>query len=202
MNRIITQKKNLKSSNFSMIFLFGILLFFTSCDFGGKVEAKANIADGKDLPGHAKPKGTLPEKAGINFYFENSGSMNGYLDGKSFKQTMHRIIDESIPGFNPFFVNTKEYKTSDLLSKIDNKKITTAAIGGSDHQFIFENAIKNAIGNNLSIVVTDGIYSMPKGGINVVEVEIEKSFVRALNDNAIETVVLKMASNYRGPYYT
>ena len=138
----------------------------------------------------------------INFYFENSGSMNGYLDGTNFKKTMHEIIDDNNPNLNPYFVNTKEYATSDLLSKIDTKNIGTKGTGSSDHQFIFTNAIKNAIGNNLSIVVTDGIYSTPTGNVDVVEVDIKKAFIPALKENAIETVVLKMSSHYKGTYYT
>jgi hypothetical protein len=138
----------------------------------------------------------------INFYFENSASMNGYLDGKDFQQTMHRIIDDTNPNFTPFFVNTKQYDAKNILSKIDNKNIITPGTNNSDHQFIFTNAIKSAIGNNISIVVTDGIYSTPSGDIDIVEIEIEKAFAKALNTNAIETVVLKMSSNYNGTYYT
>jgi len=138
----------------------------------------------------------------VNFYFENSASMNGYLDGKDFKQTMHRIIDDKNPNFKTFFVNTKQYDAKNILSKIDNKNIKTLGIASSDHQFIFNNAINSAIDNNLSIVVTDGIYSTPSGDIDIVEIEIEKVFTKALNSNAIETVVLKMTSNYIGTYYT
>jgi hypothetical protein len=138
----------------------------------------------------------------INFYFENSGSMNGYLDGRNFKQTMHRIINDSNPDFNPYFVNTKEYKTSNILSKIDAKQIRTQGTNSSDHQFIFTNAIESAVGNNLSIVVTDGIYSTPNGDVEIVEIDIEKAFEKALRENAIETVVLKLSSHYKGTYYT
>lgn len=138
----------------------------------------------------------------INFYFENSGSMNGYLYGTDFNKNMHRIIDKDLPNFTPYFVNTKEYKTSDLLEKIDNKNIKTAGTNSSDHEFIFTNAIENAIDNNLSVVVTDGIYSTTDGNVDIVEVDIEKAFVRALKKNAIETVVLKLSSEYKGTYYT
>jgi len=201
MSRIISHNKKLKLSISSVVFLFGIVLLYTSCGIGP--EGGLDVETPKKQKAQAvKSEEIFPELAEINFYFENSGSMNGYLDGRNFKQTMHRIINESIPGFNPFFVNTKEYKTSDLLSKIDSKKITTASIGGSDHQFIFTNAIKKANGNNLSIVVTDGIYSTPNGDIDIVEIDIENSFKTALQDNAIETVVLKMSSNYKGTYYT
>tara|TARA_B110000027_G_C16114051_1_gene299266 strand:- start:523 stop:1794 length:1272 start_codon:yes stop_codon:yes gene_type:complete len=139
----------------------------------------------------------------INFYFENSGSMNGYLKGKNFLKTMHEILDDDDSRLNPYFVNTREFSTSNLLNKIDKGDITTPSIGGSNHKFIFENAIKSANSNNLSVVVTDGIYSMPSKDVSVevVEVDIKKAFVRALKNNPIETVVLKMASNYKGTYY-
>jgi hypothetical protein len=138
----------------------------------------------------------------VNFYFENSLSMNGYLGGKDFKQTMHRIIDDKNPNFTPFFVNTAQYDAKNILSKIDNKNIITPGTNNSDHQFIFTNAIKNAVNNNLGIVVTDGIYSTLTGDIDIVEIEIEKAFTNALKSNAIETVVLKMSSKYNGTYYT
>jgi hypothetical protein len=139
----------------------------------------------------------------INFYFENSGSMNGYLNGRNFKQTMHEIIkDDNDQRLNPFFVNTKEYSTSNLLSKIDKRNIGTAGTSSSDHEFIFKNAIKSAFGNNLSIVVTDGIYSTPDGDIDIVEVDIKNAFISALEENAIETVVLKLSTQYTGTYYT
>lgn len=187
--------------SFNCILMAFMTLSISSCASDKKREnsTKTTIEDSTEVITIREPLETFNE---INFYFENSGSMNGYLEGKNFKQTMHRIIDDENPSFKPYFVNTKEYPTSNLLSKIDNNNIVTNGTNSSDHQFIFTNAIKNAIGNNLSIVVTDGIYSMPKGGVDIVEVEIEKSFVKALNDNAIETVVLKMLSNYKGIYYT
>lgn len=182
----------------SLLALF--ILFIFSCESDRRAKKDKKITDDTEIDITDITQSDSIEK--LNFYFENSGSMNGYLNGKNFKQTMHRIIDEDKVGFEPFFVNMKEYKTSNLLSKIDNKNIKTENIGGSDHKFIFENAIKNSSGNNLSIVVTDGIYSTPSGDTDIVEIEIEKSFFKALSENKIETVVLKMASNYSGPYYT
>lgn len=194
-------KDKIYKISFNCILMALITLSISSCASDKKPDnsTKTTIEDSTEVITIREPLETFNE---INFYFENSGSMNGYLEGKNFKQTMHRIIDDENPSFKPYFVNTKEYPTSNILSKIDNNNIVTNGTNSSDHQFIFTNAIKNAVGNNLSIVVTDGIYSMPKGGVDIVEVEIEKSFVKALNDNAIETVVLKMASNYKGTYYT
>lgn len=139
----------------------------------------------------------------INFYFENSGSMNGYLNGDDFQQTVRRILKNTeSDSLNPYFVNTKEYFEPNIIDRIAKKNIKTSGIENSDHEFIFTNAIKYATGNNLSIVITDGIYSMKDGNIALVEIDIEAAFKKALKVNEIETVVLKMSSNFNGIYYS
>lgn len=196
------QKKIIKIS-FSTLLLILVLIPMNSCNSDRKKRdtKKTKISDTPTVISNTKSAYSIER---INFYFENSGSINGYLSGTNFLQTMHEIINDNDPRLNPFFVNTKEYSTSNLLNKIDNRNIATPSIGGSNHKFIFENAIKNADSNNLSIVVTDGIYSMPNNnvGVNVVEVEIKKAFEKALKENAIETIVLKLSSRYKGMYYT
>ena len=139
----------------------------------------------------------------INFYFENSLSMDGYLNGNNFQQAVRRILNNSEnDSLITYFVNTKEYTQLNIKDKIANKNISSPGIENSDHKFIFKNAIKNATRNNLSIVITDGIYSMKDGNIALVEVDIEDAFKKALEENEIETVVLKMASDFIGTYYT
>ncbi|TXD53113.1 MULTISPECIES: hypothetical protein [unclassified Polaribacter] len=141
----------------------------------------------------------------INFYFENSLSMNGYLKGEDFRHSMAEIIyNFKGDSIHNYFVNTKVHKTDSMLDKIRKGNISVGNTGNSDHKFIFTNAIKNAAGNNLSIVVTDGIYSMSSGGLTLgdVEKDIEKAFENALKQNELETVVLKMASNFTGRYYS
>lgn len=146
---------------------------------------------------------TVEDEIVVNFYFENSLSMNGYLGGINFNKVMHRIYGNlNDYEVNSFFVNTKEYSQDNLLDKIDNSDIKVGDIGNSDHQFIFSNAIKNATSNNLSMVITDGIYSVKDGNIHVVSIDIENAFKNALNKNEIETVVLKLSSEFNGTYYS
>lgn len=139
----------------------------------------------------------------VNFFFENSASMNGYLDGDNFLEAMTRVIGNSASEkLNTFFVNTDVHKAVNLLSKIEKKQIKVGNVGSSDHQFIFKTAIEKAIDNNVSIVVTDGIYSVKGKNPSIVSVKIEQTFERALKENAIEIVVLKMTSNFKGTYYS
>ena len=139
----------------------------------------------------------------VNFYFENSASMNGYLTGTNFKQTMHRILGNiEEEKLNSFFVNSAEYKVDNILTLIDDRNISKGDVGTSDHQFIFTNAIQNVGPDELGMVVTDGIYSVKDGDIDVVGTDIENTFKKALQKNEIETVVLKLVSEFDGTYYS
>lgn len=139
----------------------------------------------------------------VNFYFENSASMAGYLNGTNFKQVMHRVIGNiQEDKLNSYFVNSKEHPVENILSLIDNRKTAVGDISTSDHQFIFSNAIQNVGSGELGIVVTDGIYSVKQGDIDIVEIEIENTFKKALENNELETVVLKLVSEFDGIYYS
>lgn len=182
---------------FIHIILIVLTFIILSCD--SDRPPKQTAEKGSPPKGITKPI----EINKINFYFENSASMKGYLNGDNFQQTVRRILNNSqSDSLNSFFVNTKEYFQSNIKDRIAKKDIKTAGTGNSDHQFIFTNAIKNAVENDLSIVITDGIYSMKDGNIAIVEVDIEAAFKKALKANEIETVVLKMSSKYIGTYYT
>jgi hypothetical protein len=177
----------------SMFLLFSLLMICCKSDRPPKI-AKINKTE-------AIAKSNKINK--INFYFENSLSINGYLNGDYFQQTMLRILlNAEQDSLSTYFVNTKEYSQTNLKDKIANKNIATTGIENSDHEFIFTNAIKKAKGNNLSIVITDGIYSMKDGKIALVEIKIEDAFKKALKYNELETVVLKMTSNFKGSYYS
>lgn len=165
-------------------------------------EDEQNVKDWIEKFNDLKGTNTSGEMS-VNFYFENSGSMNGYLGGKNFKKVMHRIYGNLYSySVKSYFVNTKEYPQEDILNKIDNKTIKAGDISDSDHQFIFSNAIENSKNNNLSIVITDGIYSVKDGDIDVVSIALENAFKAALTKNEIETVVLKLTSNFNGTYYS
>ena len=139
----------------------------------------------------------------VNFYFENSASMNGYVYGEDFVRTMHILIGRlQGENFNSYFVNAGEYHVNNLLNRIDNRNISMGDVSKSDHKFIFENAIRNAVDNNLSIVITDGIYSVNGKSPSIVADDIQIAFENALRDNSIETVILKLTSDFNGYYYS
>lgn len=183
--------------------LFFYLFISTSCKRDKQINRTTNKnVTNKLIDKKVEQKVNITE---VNFYFENSLSMNGYLKGDKFRGSMAKIIyNFSEDSVNTYFVNTKVHKTIGILDKIRKNKIAIGDIGNSDHKFIFTNAIKNAANNNLSIVVTDGIYSMSGGKLTLgdVEEDIEDAFKKALKQNELETVVLKMTSNFKGTYYS
>lgn len=187
--------------NSKILIIFSQIIFALLISNCKKTETdgKPPILAGKVLPIVAEVKINK-----VNFYFENSASMNGYLDGKDFRKSIAEILynSENEDSLETYFVNSAEHKTTDILNKIRSKQINVGDNMSSDHKFIFTNAINHSSNNNLSIVITDGIYSMKGGNINDVEVDIQNSFKRALAKNKIETVVLKMASNFDGQYYS
>jgi hypothetical protein len=155
-------------------------------------------------PAPQDSKAQQADSRNVNFYFENSASMNGYLSGdNNFLITMHRIIGrlQNSP-FNGYFVNTEEHKVNNLLQRIDSRNIKQGNTSQSDHRFIFTNAIRKAQNNNLSIVVTDGIYSVNGKSPAIVAEDIQIAFENALKENRIETVIIKLTSMFDGYYYS
>lgn len=146
---------------------------------------------------------TISNSSSYNFYFENSASINGYVKEKDFQQTVNRVftnMDES--NVSSFFVNTEEHPEKNILNRINKGDVKVGDITESNHTFIFQNAIENASDGAVSIVITDGIYSVKGGNLNLVGIQVENAFKKALKVSEIESVIIKMKSNYNGWYYT
>lgn len=157
----------------------------------------------KWLKNSSNSTSSVSHSGSYNFYFENSASINGYLRQKNFQQTVNRIYgnleDKNV---SSFFVNTEEHPEDEILNRINKGDIRVGNITDSDHTFIFKNAIENANNGAVSIVITDGIYSVKGGNLNLVSIQIENAFKKALKVSEIESVILKLSSNFDGYYYS
>lgn len=157
----------------------------------------------KWLKNSSNSTSTISNSGSYNFYFENSASIDGYLKQKEFQQTVNRIYsnldDKSV---SSFFVNTEEHPEENILDRINKGDVKVGNITDSDHTFIFQNAIENASDGAVSIVITDGIYSVKGGNLNLVSIQIESAFKKALKVSEIESVIIKMSSNFEGYYYS
>jgi hypothetical protein len=109
------------------------------------------------------------EKPDINVYIENSGSMDGYMKGYSdFKDAVGNFLtDIKISGiansFNLFFINKNIIK---INSDVDHYlEILTNSCNAptSDIALIFQKVLVQTNDKQISIFVTDGIFSPEKG---------------------------------------
>lgn len=104
----------------------------------------------------------------VNIFLENSGSINGYLTGSSeFNQALNLVLHNAELEFtlNTAYVNTQVYPSKKTLSTFVNDLTPTGIKVGdqttSNINYMFEEAIKATSNGSVSILVSDGIYSLP-----------------------------------------
>jgi len=106
----------------------------------------------------------------VNVYVENSGSMAGYVNGNTdFKKAVYNYLtDIKISGItdtlNLFYINDKPIaKGSDVKDFIEKLKPNQCVFATSDISNVFESILKSTNNNQISVLVTDGIFSPGKG---------------------------------------
>lgn len=162
----------------------------------------------------------IENKAGlrsVNFYLENSGSMNPYTAGNTnFNKAMANLLRniELLPldTVQVYAVNTQihplEQDISFFLNSLNKSGIPKIGdTNDSDLHLIFENILQNHQPETISILVTDGIYSV-KGTQQQLIQDLEQkvfntrnAFISTLREKNFATLCLKMISNYDGMYY-
>lgn len=141
----------------------------------------------------------------VQFYYENSHSMDGYVvDGSYFIKNIYRLILDLNREylFQGYFINDTIYPQEDLKSKIADKKFFTKGRDKSNHQYIYNRAIRTSGRNSISIVVTDGIYSKKGKDLDLVSLDIENDFYTSLKQRNLDMAVLKFETSFTGEYYS
>lgn len=160
-----------------------------------------------------------PDLNGVNFYLENSLSMNGYANGNTdFKKAIITLLSEialniAEDSIQVNVVNTKIHPLKKSYLKF-NEDLTLRGIptdgnkNNSDINAIFRDILESNDANQVSILVTDAIYSISKTKKeDLVGSLFEKSkatrnyFVNELRDSNLSSLVLKMSSFFDGNYY-
>jgi hypothetical protein len=154
-------------------------------------------------------------KPDVKIYLENSGSMFGYLGaGGDFKNVVTRVAgdcDLEASAVSYSLINGKETKLgSDLKGFTDILSVSGLQKGDpstSDLNGIFDKALKNANRGNVSILISDGIYSVngsPQqllGDLQSQSVLTRNKFVRRLREENLITQLIKFKSEFSGYYY-
>lgn len=172
-------------------------------------KAKLNI----DQCGEAKTE------TNFAIYLENSASMDGYVNGVSnFESVLSDILiglnyhyDKNNIKFN--FINSEIYPTevSDIntfFSSLEPGK-SPFKIGNqfeSELNQCFEKVLSETKGQDVSIFVSDCIYSLAKGRSTqqglILEENLTKSvFMQRLKQSDFSTYILQFTSSFNGTYY-
>lgn len=160
----------------------------------------------------------------VIFFIENSGSMFGYINqANEFKNSLVGIaylpeFDKADKSF--YFINgtSSSLKNSGIQIKyqgddpeVFKNRLNPASFNVGDVRFsdlnrIFEIALDSAKGNQISVIVSDCIYDVGEetDPLTALKTEIQKTqhaFRTRLQNENIQTLVIKAGSRFNGQYY-
>ena len=160
-------------------------------------------------------------KLKVDVYLENSGSMDGYIAGKEFKNVIygylsdvaiaknHNIVEE----MNLFYINKDVLpQTSDLNKFINNLDVEAFKhLGGkrnsTDIAELLDTVLNRTKSSKLSILISDFIFSPGKGNNAEDYLENQKNTIkmrideRITKDKNFAVCVYKFESQFEGKYF-
>lgn len=173
--------------------------------------AKANVP--------APNPASIPTKISTShIYFENSGSMTGYLGaGRSIEIALSRLLyslEDLSNKQDYYFYNTEAHalprveNTASFIKTLTPQGIRVGDQSVSDLNAILETVLASTNSNELSLLVTDGIYSVKAESnadlLGQLQVASEGTFYRFknyLSKHNLQTVLIKLTSQFKGEYY-
>jgi hypothetical protein len=149
-----------------------------------------------------------------HIYLENSGSMFGYVSGNgnfsSVVSTIAADCDLSFSKVNYNLVNGKSTNIGTNLASFlkpvaDVKAMKVGDPSTSDLNLIFEKILEKAGNGNISMLISDGIYSI--NGAELIQnlrsqsTLTRNNFVKRLRKESLTTFLIKYESKFTGNYY-
>jgi hypothetical protein len=209
------KNQELKSS-FLFVVIFLLLVGCTS---------KHNrLNEGKETD-NVKKKTT--ERFDVNFFLENSGSMNGYMNGPTttFKNQLYSLLTrfkllENTNSLNLFLINKGQKELflnagNDDLEKFKNilqptmfKKLAGEKdLGETDINDLIKRCIEKSDNKNISILVSDCIYSPGKSVSDATTYLADQrngiflNVASELQKKQLSIIVLSCLADFKGVYY-
>lgn len=160
------------------------------------------------------------EKTTVNIYIENSGSMDGYINGNTiYKSNLSDLIVQTrgvfgIDNTKTFFVNSNAYQSNsedikNFISKINanNTEYKQGNTSASELNETLKLILSKSNDSNISVLLSDFIYSLDKNqntqdGLGIGKSLTKDVFLQHLNKRQISTLILKFNSDFDGRYYT
>lgn len=151
----------------------------------------------------------------VNFFLENSGSINGYLNpGSEYQLALMEMVTRMNSNYEVSLnlANTLVYPVknspSQFVSKLSPETIKQGNTSTSDLTTLLQSAIDSANQNAVSILITDAIYSVKApdvqsllGKLQVESIRTRSQVRNAIKSKDLTTVVVKMSSKFQGNYY-
>ncbi len=200
---------NLKIDNMKRIvfILFALSILLVGC------RSKTDSSEGKgEAVAIVKPK----NKPTVNFYVENSGSMFGYItDGSDFDRSLSSLLTQmTVSGYtdslNMCYINSdifyRDVEIPTFIKEITKTNQFQGNLGSTDMCELFDAITSTADDNNVSIMVSDCIFS-PGRGVNAMNyIGAEKDCITLKLHDKVKSrdlvfVVYRMISNFKGIYY-
>ncbi len=208
-----------------------LLLLFTiscitsiplACGNSNKTNPAANKVLGNVKANNVKV--VMPLKPTVNVYLENSGSMDGYVNGiTEFEQTVYNYLsDIKISGItetlNLYYINSKSIPyasaangdvIADFIEKLEPKtfKLRGGDRGTSDISNVLKSILSETNEDEIAILVTDGIFSPGKGKVAThylvnQEIGIKNAmaeYLKKFPNTAV--IVYQLFSKFNGTYF-
>jgi len=208
------------------LIITSLILFIGSCTGCKNRDERSNSyktkekRDNETAAGKEIPKTSTERKIGkAIFYLENSESMCGYVNG--YTQFVDVVSDLSEkPEFVDqgtlrqfFFVNGKDLKLNSLGDDpaILKTKLTDSEykkygdIKYSNLNSMFQMALRNAINDTITILISDAIYDVgkdsPESALVKEGKETRSEFISRLGVGDVQTIIIKFNSFFDGKYF-
>lgn len=189
-----------------------MLIFILGCD--GQSGRKRPTPH---VPAIKLPTETI-QKPVYNIYLENSGSMDGYVQGVTeFEQAVYNfLIDIKINGLtesiNLNYINSilipNPPDVKDFIEKLEPKtfKMKGGDRTSTDISEMFKDILKKTDDNCVSVFISDCVFSPGRGqkAQNYLEnqqIGIKGNFALKLDHSNLTTTVLQLSSKFEGNYY-
>ena len=138
-----------------------------------KSRKTSSIVERQIIPGTvAKLKNTNTKvdlsKYAVNFFMENSASMDGYVNGTTeFKDVLGKMIVSShhhCKSTDLYFVNNAVYQADgnaiNFIQMLNPSRIKVGNVGSTDVNQIFRNILNRTKKDTISVLFSDCIYSV------------------------------------------
>ena len=159
-----------------------------------------------------KPSKKLLSECTVNFYMENSRSMDGYVNGTTeFKDVLGRMIvntDHFCKVADFYFINNEAYKAKsnaiDFIQMLNPSQIKVGNGGTTDVNRIFRTLLSQTKNDTISILFSDCIYSVKDvtESLDNAKNATTAAFLEATKENPnFATIILQFQSEFDGIYY-